>query len=398
MRRIYADRVGGLDVGVQHPQSLPRLRFDRRELAGAVADIGVLVPIAVALIVQNGLSATAVLLPAAVLYVFVGAYYRVPISVQPLKAFGALAIAHRLGVPEIAAGALIMGVVFVTLGVTGLLDRVARLFPQAVVRGVQLSVGLLFVSLAVSMVISPPDGFDPAASTAVLGVTALGLALLTLVFRARGITLLLVAVAAVICVLGYEGPWQLGPSPLAIPSLSLDAFVTAAVVLVLPQVPLTFANSCLAASDVARTYYGPDAARVGVGRLATSLGSANLFAAGIGGMPVCHGAGGITAHRAFGARTGGAPLVMGAALLVLALLLGATLAPLLGGFPIPLLAALLGVAGLLHIALLADVRGGRDWLIALGIGLAGLLGYLAVALVVGTALWWLMNGTRDGSR
>jgi hypothetical protein len=44
-------------------------------LAGAVADVGVLVPIAVALIVSNGLSATAVLLPAGLLYVsaaFVG--------------------------------------------------------------------------------------------------------------------------------------------------------------------------------------------------------------------------------------------------------------------------------------------------------------------------------------
>jgi hypothetical protein len=48
------------------------LRFDRAELAGAVADLGVLVPIAVALIVTNGLSATAVLLPAALLYVATG--------------------------------------------------------------------------------------------------------------------------------------------------------------------------------------------------------------------------------------------------------------------------------------------------------------------------------------
>lgn len=38
------------------------MRFDRRELAGAVADLGVFVPIAVTLIVANGLSATAVLL------------------------------------------------------------------------------------------------------------------------------------------------------------------------------------------------------------------------------------------------------------------------------------------------------------------------------------------------
>jgi len=79
------------------------VRFDRRELAGALADIGVLVPIAVALIVGNSLSATAVLLPAGLLYVTAGFVYGLPIPVQPLKAFGA-----------IAAGALLMAVL--TLG------------------------------------------------------------------------------------------------------------------------------------------------------------------------------------------------------------------------------------------------------------------------------------------
>ena len=81
------------------------MRLDRRELAGAVADLGVLVPIAVALIVKNGLSPTAVLLPAGLLYIAAGLVYRLPVPVQPLKAFGAIAIAQGLSTDEIAAGA-----------------------------------------------------------------------------------------------------------------------------------------------------------------------------------------------------------------------------------------------------------------------------------------------------
>ena len=54
------------------------MRLDRRELAGAVADLGVLVPIAVALIVKNGLSPTAVLLPAGLLYIAGRLVYRLP--------------------------------------------------------------------------------------------------------------------------------------------------------------------------------------------------------------------------------------------------------------------------------------------------------------------------------
>jgi sulfate permease, SulP family len=115
------------------------VRFDRKELAGAVADLGVLVPIAVALIVKNGLSPTAVLLPAGLLYVAAALVYRLPVPVQPLKAFGAIAIAKGLGQDEIAAGALLMGVIFLVGGQLGLVDLAGRAFPRALVRGVQLT-------------------------------------------------------------------------------------------------------------------------------------------------------------------------------------------------------------------------------------------------------------------
>src|SRR5271163_4296648 len=118
-------------------------RFDRAEMAGAVGDLGVLVPIAVALIVKNGLTPTAVLLPAGVLYVVAGLVYRLPVAVQAVKAFGAISIAHGFGADDIAAGALLMGMIFVTLGASGLLDWVAKVFPQPIIRGIQLSVGLL---------------------------------------------------------------------------------------------------------------------------------------------------------------------------------------------------------------------------------------------------------------
>jgi hypothetical protein len=109
---------------------LERLRFDRAELAGAVADLGVLVPIAVALIVKNGLSPTAVLLPAGILYVVAGLLYRLPVPVQPLKAFGAIAIAQGFGSSEIAAGALLMGGIFTVLGISVCSTASPEYFPS----------------------------------------------------------------------------------------------------------------------------------------------------------------------------------------------------------------------------------------------------------------------------
>ena len=365
------------------------LRLDRAEMAGAVADLGVLVPIAVALIVSNGLSATAVLLPAGLLYVAAGLYYRLPVPVQPLKAFGAIAIAQGLGVNEIAAGALLMGGVFVLLGLSGLLDRIAKIFPQPIIRGIQLSVGLLFCQLAWKLTTAPPQAFaDHTLPVWWLVGGGLAVTVAGLLLHRQAVALILVAIAGIAMIIAFQGPLTLGPSEVRVPELSLGAFAAASVALVLPQLPLTFANSCLAMADAARTYFGSAAERVRAGRLALSLGLANLFAGVIGGMPVCHGAGGMTAHYSFGARTGGAPILLGVVLLALALTLGASLTALLAGFPLPILAGLLAIAGLLHIALLKDLRHPAHWALAIAIGVTGLISNLAIALVGGLLVWW----------
>ena len=358
-------------------------------MAGAVADVGVLVPIAVALIVSNGLSATAVLLPAGLLYIAAALTYGLPIPVQPLKAFGAIAIAKGFGSDEIAAGALLMGIVFVVLGRLHLLDVAAKAFPRALIRGVQLTVGLLFMKIAWGLALDPPKSF---AEHALPGVWALPLAaggvVAALTLRRYPVSLVLVVAGVLVMVALGAGDAGIGPSAIAIPSIDWATMGTAFTVLVLPQLPLSFANSCLATADAARVYFGDKGRAVRPGRLATSFGSANLLAGAIGGMPVCHGAGGLTAHVAFGARTGGAPFAMGIALLVLALGFGAGLAALLTAFPLPILAALLATAGLLHIGLLRDLQEPWAWALALAVGLVGFQVHLALALGGGLLVYW----------
>ena len=370
-----------------------------RELSGAVADLGVLIPIAVALIVKNGLSATAVLLPAGALYLLVAAIYRLPVPVQPLKALGAIAIAQGLGSDEIAAAAILMGVIFLVIGATGIVDLAGRAFPKPLIRGVQLTVGLLFLKIAWGLVSDPPasfSGFALAPAWAVpLGVAVVVVAVL---LRRRPVTLVLVGIGIVAMLVRAGGELVPGPSALSVPSLDAATFWTAFTVLVIPQLPLSFANSCLATADAARSYFGDAAERVRAGRLAMTLGSANVFAGAISGMPVCHGAGGLTAHVAFGARTWRAPAAMGTALVVVALGAGAGLATVLPAFPLPILAGLLAVAGLLHIGLLRDLAGAKAWAIALLVGGLGFEVNLLVALVVGLAVWWLPPGVAELAR
>ncbi len=379
----------------QAPATLTRSTSWWREASGAVADLGVLVPIAIALIVSNGLSATAVLLPAGLLYLLVAWTYRAPVAVQPLKAFGAAAIAAGAGADVIAAGSLLMGVVFLVLGSTGLLDRLGAAFPRAVIRGVQLTVGLTFARIAWGMVAHPPTTFVGQWS---VGATALACGAVTvalLVWR-RGSALLAVLAGLGVAVLAAwgDGPVALGPTAIVIPSISTADLVLAATLLVLPQVPLTLTNSCLAPADAAPRYF-PDAAdRITPSRLARTLGVANLAVGAVGGMPVCHGAGGMSAHHAFGARTWRAPAIIGSALVASALLLGQDLAVVLRGFPLAILAALLLVAGITHVRLLGDLRGWFDWSLALAIGVAGVTGHLLVAVLVGVAAAVLVGRAR----
>ena len=368
-----------------------------REASGSVADLGVLVPIAIALIVSNGLSTTAVLLPAGLLYLVVAWTYRAPVAVQPLKAFGAAAIAAGAGSDVIAAGSLIMGVVFLVLGASGLLDRLGAVFPRVVIRGVQLAVGLTFVRIAWGMVAHPPSTFTghwPVAAT------ALACLITTVVLLRWRRASALVAVAtgmgiAVVTTWG-SGPMTLGPTPITLPTITPADLMLAATLLVLPQVPLTLTNSCLAPADAAPRYFPDAASRITPSRLARTLGMANLAVGAISGMPLCHGAGGMSAHHAFGARTWRAPALIGAALTTLALLFSQDLTLILRAFPLAILAALLLVAGITHAQLLSDVRGRFDWAAALAIGVAGATGHLLAAVVIGLAVVAARSKLRAG--
>lgn len=80
--------------------------------------------------------------------------------------------------------------------------------------------------------------------------------------------------------------------------------------------------------------------------------------------------------------------MLGIVLLILALVVGASMATLLAGFPLPILAGLLAVSGLLHTALLKDLRHPSHWTLALVVGVTGFVSNLAVALLVALLIWW----------
>jgi MFS superfamily sulfate permease-like transporter len=364
-----------------------RFRIGPGEATGAVADLGVLVPLAGSLILVNGLDPGAVLIGAGLLTLAAGLVFGVPFPVQPLKALTAVAVAERLSPDVIHAAGLEIGLFLLLLSMGRVADLLARLFTTPVVRALQFGVGVLLVVAAVRLVADPPAVFLGAPEPpwplllAAASFVAVGLA------AARGrYPVALALLAAGVAVTWLTARAELSGPSFALPEVGLPpaaAFGSAFVLLVIPQLPLTFGNAVVAVTDVARRSFGSAAGRVTPATVCLSCGLGNVVAGMIGGMPMCHGAGGLTAHVRLGARRAGMNLLLGGTLLVLGVFFAPQVPVLLGLLPVWVLAAFLAYAGLRHALLVADLRGGALAL-AVGAGLAGAItGNLAITAGAG---------------
>jgi SulP family sulfate permease len=381
------------------------LGIDRHELAGGLGDAGLFIPIAVALVAVNGLNATAVFAIGGLAYLGTAAYFRVPVPVQPLKAFAAAAIALKLDAGVIAAGALLMSVAMAVLALTRLAGWLAERFPLVLVRGIQASVAMLLVKAGFDLAQRGNwKGLPPVSERTGL-ITAVGACVL--LFAARRLrlpgTLLVLAGGVVAGVAVSGGLPHVGWGPQMV-GLSLPAghdFAIALTTLVLAQLPLTFGNAVVATADAERSYFGERAARVRPNRLAASIGLTNLVTGLAHGLPLCHGAGGVTAHYKLGARTAAATASVGALYLVLALAFGASLPAVLHLLLPGALAGMLLFVAIQHGLLAAQLDSALDRVIAAGVGVITLLsGNLAIGFGAGAAVVlgrWTFERVRGGA-
>lgn len=367
------------------------LRFDRNEFAGAFGDLGTDLPLLIGVIAASGMDSAGVLIVFGLMQVFSGLWYRLPMPVQPLKAFAALVIAQKIPGRVIFGGGLAIGVSMFVLSVTGLIDALARLVPKPVVRGIQFGLALQLSTLALKEYV-PADGlpgFALAAAAFLVTVVLLGNrrwpAALVVIGLGVGYALLFKLHL-------HTAQQAIG---LRLPTWHLPAqadILTGALLLALPQIPLSLGNSILATRQVTLDYF-PERA-LSVRQISFTYALMNLVAPFLGGFPVCHGSGGMVGHYAFGARTGGSVIIYGGLFLVLGLFFSQGFQTVVQIFPLPMLGVLLLFEALSLAALLRDISPQRpDLLLALLVGLlcAGLpFGYL-VGLVVGTALYYAMQ-------
>jgi SulP family sulfate permease len=333
----------------------------RWDVAGAFGDIGVLFPIAIALISLNHVNPTAVFLVAGVTYVLAGRFFQIPMAVQPFKAVAAIALATALPPSAIASAGLLMGALLGLVGVTNLATKLAKLFTLPIVRGIQLGLGLLLAREGLRLMLSPRFALVLGAGRTVAPwEIGLGGALLLLAFqRSRHLPAALLLLTAGIT-LGLTAQWAKlpalgwGPMPLTLLHPHLAELRRVLGLLVVPQFALTFGNSIVATENTAQILYGAQARRVTVRGLCLSIGLINLLGGMIQAAPLCHGSGGVTAHYQFGARNPRSSYVIGAVCILLALF-GRAAVDLLNLIPAPVLGVLLAYVGIQHAAYLRDI-------------------------------------------
>jgi len=310
--------------------------FTLRELSGGLGDLGTLLPLTLACVLAAGLSPAAVLGGFGLFYLATAGVYRLPIPVQPMKAVAAVAITAQVAPPALALGGVAIGALLLVLGLTGWIGRVARLIPKSVLAGLQLGLGAALAAVGAGWIATAPT----------VGLLTLAV-LLGLLALPRCPAALLGLVAAVILGWLLDAPVLAAPADpgLILPSLPVWPEVEQALgQLVLPQLPLTLTNAVILTALVAQDYFGERAASVTPRALCLTSGLANLLLTPFGALPMCHGAGGLAAHHRFGARSGGAPLMLGLLLLALALLPGGGGWALAAAIPAAGLGALLLVA------------------------------------------------------
>jgi hypothetical protein len=321
--------------------------FNLRELSGSFGNLGTFLPLAVGYFAVCGLNPAGLLIMMGLANIMTGIFYRLPIPIEPMKVIAAAAIAQQWSPSMVYAAGFSMGCIWLLFAISDFASRVARMTPAAVVRGVQVTLGLLLIIQGCKMFVTS----WPIAAIALF--VGLGLR------NSRRLPAAVILVVLGIVIMATKNQLNAIQSPgFSLPPLTLFSPKEIWETLLLAgfaQIPLTITNATIATSCLISTYW-PNRT-VSPRRLSVSQGLMNLIPPFFGGMPMCHGAGGLAGQYYFGARTGGTNIIEGIIELTLGLFFAASVAGLFSAFPKPIIGVMLLMVGFELIKFARDVQG-----------------------------------------
>jgi predicted benzoate:H+ symporter BenE len=363
--------------------------YNKMEFAGAFGDLGTLIPFVVGYITLNKMDPLGILVAFGVFKIFVGLYFRTPVPIQPMKAIGGMAIAHAGSITPgmIWGSGIFTGLFWLLMGLTGAITWIEKITTKPVVRGIMLGLGLSFVVEGLSMMKEAP------------WIAVGGVIITLLLLNSKRFPAMLCLLAYGIAVAFIQKPELIGElsnlsvrfrlPELTFGRISWQELLSGFVILGLPQAPLTLGNAIIGTVAENNQYF-PDR-KVTAKTISLDHGVMNLISACIGGVPLCHGAGGMAGHIRFGARTGGALVILGLIVLLTGLFLSDSVSLLFQVFPRPILGVILLFAGVELALVVRDIKLQKQNLFVLVVTAGTAMWNMGVAYLAGLILYYCLQ-------
>lgn len=368
-----------------------RISLNRNELSGAFGDIGTDLPLIVGMILASGLNSANVLIAYGMMHIITAFIYGIPMPVQPLKAVAMIVIAQKISPGVIYGGGLAIGAVMLLLTVTGLVDLIARYIPRVVVRGIQFGLGIQLSMIALKEYV-----LSDSINGIFIAIIAFVITLLLMGNRKYPPAIFVILIGIGYSLFAhYDILSTVKPVTAKLPYLYVPQWtdiLTGFLILALPQIPLSIGNSIIATNRIAADLF-PEK-KITIKKISFTYSIINLINPFLGGIPTCHGSGGMAGHYAFGARTGGSVLIYGSLFLLLGLFFSNSFQAVVQIFPLPVLGVILLFEGLWLMMFIKDIIDSKkSFFIALLTALLAAFlpyGYL-IGMITGTILYYISD-------
>jgi len=367
-----------------------RIKLNRNEFSGAFGDIGTDLPLIIGMLLVTNLQMSNVLIVYGFLQILTSIVYGIPMPMQPLKAVALLVISQKISSDVIFGGGFAIGIIMLFLTITGLRNWLNKIIPKTVIRGIQFGLGLQLSLLAIKEYI-PSDsyiGYIFASIGFVIGLILIG----NKKYPPAIFILLLGFIYIIAFKFNIIATINISLPHITIPELKYDSIVSGLIILALPQIPLSLGNSIFATKQLAQDYF-PEKKITAKG-IGFTYSAMNIISSFFGGLPVCHGSGGIAGHYTFGGRTGGSTFIYGLFYLLLGLFFSGNAVETLQIFPKPILGVILLFEGIALILLIKDIITDKKmFFIAVIVGICanGLPNGYLIGMVIGTILYYLSD-------
>jgi hypothetical protein len=309
-------------------------KFSIREFGGAFGDWGTLIPFVIGYVSIVGLSPASIFFCLGITNIILGIRYNLPLPVQPQKTIGTVALSQNWSPNLVISTGFGTGIVWIFLGISKKLNIIVKKVPIIAVRGIQLGLALILGWAALNLFIE----------NLLLGF--ISIAIILILIKNKPVPSAIILTFMGIIIIFFTNQVYFSDIRFTIPLFDFqiptwENFLIGMLVAGIAQLFLTLTNVMIATIVLVKDLFPEKGEVIDANSLANNMGVMNSIIPFLGGMPLCHGSGGLAAQYAFGARTGGSMILEGILEIFLGIFFSDTLFLFFNEFPKAILGAML---------------------------------------------------------